>query len=360
MCLFCELKLAAQDFLTLGETVTQQEIEVESSSKSFQFEVFNQKWGAAQDTGSSGGVVTYSFATQNYGNQFSEFDSFIMDDSFKFEISQAFSEWENIADIRFALVEDSRDVDIRFGWQDIDLSGGVLARTTVPTIGPLSNVLVALDVNESWFTNGDAPVNQIDFSSTVIHEIGHAIGIGHSQSAEALMHANYSTTTFTLQQDDIDAAIFIYGENETVKTAIHRFFNPEFGGHFFTADEPEREIVEQSDVFNSEGVGFFAVSRDNEPVAGSVPVYRFFNSELGSHFFTAFENEKTHVLSLDGFIFEGVGFRAFELQTSTTKPVYRFFNSETGGHFFTTNELERNAVMDLEQFRYEGEAFYAF
>ena len=37
--------------------------------------------------------------------------------------------------------------------------------------------LVILDLNENWFLVGDAPEDQVDFSSTVTHELGHAIGI---------------------------------------------------------------------------------------------------------------------------------------------------------------------------------------
>ena len=41
--------------------------------------------------------------------------------------------------------------DIRLGWREIDGKGGVLGQTTVPASGKLSNVIVALDVEEDWF-----------------------------------------------------------------------------------------------------------------------------------------------------------------------------------------------------------------
>ena len=58
--------------------------------------------------------------------------------------------------------------------------------------------------------------------------------------------------------------------------------------------------------FLSEGVGFRALSRNDENIHASTPVYRFYNPNLGSHFFTAFEEEKDHVLELENFIFEGI------------------------------------------------------
>ena len=70
----------------------------------------------------------------------------------------------------------------------LDLDGGtlmekegVLGQTIVPSFGPLEKVEVAFDIQEEWFVEGDAPLNKIDFSSTAIHEIGHAIGIDHSE-----------------------------------------------------------------------------------------------------------------------------------------------------------------------------------
>ena len=139
---------------------------------------------------------------------------------------------------------------------NLDGPFGVLGQTIIPSAGPLRSVTIAFDEAENWFLGGDAPASRIDFSSTAIHEIGHAIGIDHSTSATALMNANYSTSIFDLQQDDIDAAIAIYGANEISTTSIFRFFNPGQGGHFFTADPIEKELVELNGIFLPEGVGF--------------------------------------------------------------------------------------------------------
>jgi hypothetical protein len=343
MCLVCEIK-----------SVT------EHLSITKQFVTLGPKWGDSQVVGSKGAIVSYSFATENFTEQFGFFDSFIPEGPFQREITTSFSAWENVADIRFELVSDSSNVDIRFGWRDIDGNSGVLGETTIPSSGPLDGVVVALDVNEDWFLSVVAAANQIDFSSTVTHEIGHAIGIDHSEVEQALMNASYSSTIFNIQRDDIDAAIAVYGSNDVQRTDVYRFYNPTTGGHFFTADVSEKIVVEENNSFLAEGTGFEAMFRADTEISGSVPIYRFFNSELGSHFFTASELEKDHVGILDGFIYEGVGFRAFNENTSSTIPIHRFFNQDSGGHFFTASQNEKDAVMDIPQFNYEGEAFYAF
>ena len=95
-------------------------------------------------------------------------------------------------------------------------------------------------------------------------------------------------------------------------------------------------------------------------ISGTVPVYRFFNPDSGSHLFTAFDTEKNHLIDNTNFIFEGIGFRAFSSDTASTVPVYRFFNQESGGHFFTASEVEKDAIINFPQLVFEGEAFYAF
>tara|TARA_Y100000589_G_scaffold331639_1_gene386070 strand:+ start:921 stop:1937 length:1017 start_codon:yes stop_codon:yes gene_type:complete len=324
------------------------------------FEVSGSKWGESQTQGTSAGVVSYSFATQNIPGQFNDFDSFITDEAFQREITESFATWENTADIRFQVAPDSADVDIRLGWGDLDGSNGVLGQATVPSFGALSGVIVIFDVAEDWFVDGDAPPDQIDFSSTAIHEIGHAIGINHSEKSQALMNASYSKTIFELQPDDKEAAISIYGESDLPKVEVYRFFNSNAGGHFFTSNRLERDIIENDNTLTIEGIGFFAVSADHSDKTDLEPVYRFLNSKSGSHLFTAFEEEKDHLLSLPDFVFEGVAFRAYSSDSSATVAVHRFFNTEIGGHFFTSNKIEMDAVLEMEQFRYEGEAFYAY
>ena len=62
------------------------------------------------------------------------------------------------------------------------------------------------------------------------------------------------------------------------------------------------------DVFQYEGISFRALTVDT---AATEPVYRFFNLESGGHFYTIDENEKNVVMEIDNFRFEGVGFYAY-------------------------------------------------
>ena len=147
--------------------------------------------------------------------------------------------------------------------------------------------------------------------------------------------------------DDINAVTNVYGQNEITRIDVHRFYKHEAGLHFFTPDMAEKVAVEQNNAYDGEGVGFSAVSREDDFIPGAVPVYRFFNPDLGSHLFTAFDAEKEHLIDNTNFIFEGIGFRAFSTDTASTVPVYRFFNQGGGGHLFTASEAEKDAIINL-------------
>lgn len=143
---------------------------------------------------------------------------------------------------------------------------------------------------------------------------------------------------------------------------VFRFFNTKAGGHFFTTDPGERKLVlDTLPGFNDENVGFEALAADSD-AESALPVFRFFNTKAGGHFFTTDPDERALVQeTLPQFQDEGVGFLAFETEIEGTIPVYRFFNTKAGGHFFTADPGERDLVENtLPHFQAEGVGFYAF
>jgi hypothetical protein len=324
------------------------------------FVLLNQKWGGSQSLGVPGGNVSVSFAETNYTGQFDNFDSFITNADFKDDIISAFSMWEEVANINFILSPDAPTVDIRVGFVDIDGPNGVLGQTHFPSFGPMKNVQVVLDAGENWGAGLTIESNELSFRYVASHEIGHAIGVGHPAMDDALMSTFYNPSITNLQEDDILAVQAIYGASNIDRVDVNRFFNKINGGHFFTADQIERNNVLGIENFRFEGIGFEAISSNNNLVNGTVPVHRFYNESSQSHFFTADEIEKEAVMALDNYFYEGVGFNAFLSDTVSKEPVHRFFNLETGGHLFTTFQGERDVLMELPSFRYEGVGFYAY
>ena len=333
---------------------------LEKDGTTLDFVVLGPKWGVSPAHGSSGGIVTFAFAESNFPVQFGIFDNFITDPIFQNEIIQSLRVWENVANIRFLQSSDIGGVDIRFGWENIDGAGGVLGQTTIPSFGPLDDTVIRFDFEENWFVGGDASSSQVDFSLTATHEIGHAIGIDHSEFPDTLMSELYSGNTFELTEDDILAAVEVYGANAIDKMDVQRFFKEEGTGHFYSSNSTEIDFANEASSLRQEGVAFQVISVSETDVENSIPIHRFFNKTNGGHFYTASNIEKA-ALDIDGrFNAEGIVFRAFEQNTLTVDPVYRFFNSQNGNHFYTALENEKEHLISQEVLQYEGIAFYAF
>ena len=55
--------------------------------------------------------------------------------------------------------------------------------------------------------------SDVDFFSIMLHELGHALGLGHSSVTSAVMFPSYSGAKRTLDSDDIAGIRAIYGPN---------------------------------------------------------------------------------------------------------------------------------------------------
>ena len=138
---------------------------------------------------------------------------------------------------------------------------------------------------------------------------------------------------------------------------VFRFYNTQTGTHFYTINQAERDIVlVRYPQFAYEGPAYYAYP---QPKAGELPVYRFYNTARGTHFYTQSEAEKNFVLvTYPVFAFEGAAYYAPAVQNAGNVPLFRFFNTNTGAHFFTTNAAERDMVLQRWPFfAYEGMAY---
>jgi len=176
------------------------------------------KWGDSA-IGTSGGEVTWSLMADGIscagpfepaGCITSDLASF-MPDGFLDEIERAFNTWSGIADITFNMVPDGGEpfggvpsADIRIAGHYFDGVNGELAHAYYPVANTGGDI--HFDTSEAWSIDG-----YIDIFSVALHEIGHAIGIGHSTDTSAVMYPIYGGPITGLQSDDIEIAQFIYG-----------------------------------------------------------------------------------------------------------------------------------------------------
>lgn len=143
-------------------------------------------------------------------------------------------------------------------------------------------------------------------------------------------------------------------ELNNLTPAVHRFHNTETGGHFYTANNDEASHIVRLDNYQYEGVAFL---RD---VDVGMAVIRFYNAHTGSHFYSADAEEIAQVMAGGAMTYEGMAFRAYATKADDNVAVHRFYNTDTGAHFYTADEAEMEHVIEVAgSFNYEGIAFYA-
>ncbi len=178
----------------------------------------NGKWGGGA-VGTPGGTVTWSLAPGGLSATAIPFAGRSVDPSERFEfdvaaeLAKSFDAWSEIAGIDFVQVPDSGEAagvgtrgDIRVFFTSV--GGGFNGYALYPSgsnpIGGDIAIQPTLDLRDPRTGEPNS-----FFYSLTMHEIGHAIGLGHAGSSRAVMHP--SARHPRLSADDIAAARNNYG-----------------------------------------------------------------------------------------------------------------------------------------------------
>lgn len=144
------------------------------------------------------------------------------------------------------------------------------------------------------------------------------------------------------------------------RQAIYRFYDGQNQTHFFTSSDSERDHVQRNFAhMRYEGIAFYA---HTQPAPERVAVYRFFNTRTLAHFYTADAQELDYVRRELPFLREeGIAWYGYGRPASNRLPLYRFFNTQTATHFYSTSESERAEILNhAAHLRPEGSAYYVW
>ncbi len=227
-------------------------------------------------------------------------------------------------------------------------------------------------LNQAYLFATDGNDNAYDIQNAITRMLGTAIGLRYLSDDADSDKSMYSkiekgeTKKRTLDMDDKNGLAYLYpAAGWQSRFSVYRFFNTQTETHFFTMDYDERNtVITNYPWFNYEGRAWFAYSPDNYP-PDTRPIYRFYNTETGSHFFTIDENEKNTIINnYKWYRYENIAYYAYPAMDgypAEASPVHRFFNTQTGAHFFTIDSDEAATIIDnYAWYRYEGISWYAF
>ncbi len=131
------------------------------------------------------------------------------------ETKAAFQVWERAAGLSFHQVADARDADIVIGAQGKPRGQAFANVTYAPDpqdgIRSIEKALVCLNPDHQWKVGFDGDENVYDIRYTLIHEIGHAIGLDHPGPSGQVMGFRYTEAFDDLQPGDLRGIQQLYG-----------------------------------------------------------------------------------------------------------------------------------------------------
>lgn len=260
------------------------------------------------------------------------------------------------------------------GDQGPTVSGTHLSDLIIGTIG--NDTLAGSAGND--VLNGGAGIDRAiylgygtDYTVTVDHGLytvrpkssgwaADANGTDFLVNVETISFLGYDTS-ITNSQTAVVQQLASIALDQSASDKIYRFFNTASGTHFFTGSIEERNHVIGNDALLSYEGPAFGGSRQSTGTVSELAVFRFFNSQTGTHFYTASTGERDSIINtLPQFTFEGISYYGFgDGQNGSHIALYRFHNTSNGSHFYTASTGERDQIIEtLGHYRYEGIAYY--
>jgi len=140
-------------------------------------------------------------------------------------LTAVFEEWAKHSTLTFQEITSNDDADIKISFEpkehlDVDdfpfddAHGMVLGHAFSPGVGVGGDVHFREEADfdfDVMYDQQPSGTNVWGFYGVALHELGHSLGLDHSDIQDAVMYPRYHSNTGVLMQDDIDGIQHIYG-----------------------------------------------------------------------------------------------------------------------------------------------------
>jgi hypothetical protein len=208
-------------------------ISSDGSFRLLKLDGYHVKWG--EHTLGAGATVSYAFVqvpmrfdgARNCGELVPMTDlatrNGISEATLQAETAAAFRAWEAAANITFIPVDDPDQADILIGAQGRPV-GRAYANVmyqpgSVDGVRAIDRALVCLNPDQRWKVGFDGDIEVYDLRYTLVHEIGHAIGLDHPGPSGQVMSFVYREDFSDLQPGDFHGVQLLYGVSMRSMTA---------------------------------------------------------------------------------------------------------------------------------------------
>lgn len=135
-------------------------------------------------------------------------------------LDRAFSMWAEQVKKPIIPTADSTSADIAIDFQYIDGKEGSLGQSQFPPSHPMQLTPIKMTFDKYDVHGADGGAH--DFFSIALHEVGHSLGLRHSQNNQAVMYPFYRETPF-LHLDDIMGSRIKYRNNGSFEYGKHDY-----------------------------------------------------------------------------------------------------------------------------------------
>lgn len=134
---------------------------------------------------------------------------------------------------------------------------------------------------------------------------------------------------------------------------VYRLLNPGSGRYLFSSNNTEIDILTGLNWVN-EGITY------KSPTTEGTDLHRYMLADGSGHFYTANNTEKKILDNSSLFTYEGVAFKVYAAadEGPNLVPVVRYFNKESGIHLYSTSTYEQSLLDPSSTWINEGIAWY--